>query len=270
MSIEADPEPRRDTSSLFLTRREIDIEYEPLCSFFVDDYLPADWYEELFATYPDAQAGDYSTNEEGKFGFRSSEVADAFETFCDEHRCWRELIDLFASDAFVADTQSALDRALCDARGAAGRKPWRNYTRLPVSNNPLHYWRSEPMKTTFQISMLPPGTVVQPHRDAPRKLVSLMLYFADPDWRDEWGGSTEFYEPLDPKRAKQWTATERVSFEALKPIRSAAFRPNRLAGFVRSDTSWHGVNPVACPEGRGRKALLVNLKRLKWNKRHQQ
>lgn len=269
MPSEAASTPLLEPASLFLSQRELNIEYEPLCSFFVDDYLPEDVYEQLYRSYPDAQAGDYSTNEEGKFGFRSSEVADEFEHFCDANPAWRELVDFFSSDAFTADAQSALDRALVDARGASGRKRWRNYTHRPVSNNPFHYWRSEPMKTTFQISMLPPGKVVQPHRDAPRKLVSLMLYFAEPDWRDEWGGSTKFYEPIDPSRAQGWAATERVPFDALKPVRSAAFRPNRLAGFVRSDTSWHGVDPIACPEDRGRKALLVNLKRLKWKKRHE-
>lgn len=269
MPTEANSKPLLDSTRLLLSQRELNIEYSPLCSFFIDDFLPADIYEQLAATYPDASAGDYSTNTEGKFGFRSSEVANEFDRFCATNPVWGELIDFFASDAFAADTQAALERALRAARGAAGLKPWRNYTRRPASNNPLHYWRSEPMKTTFQISMLPPGKVVQPHRDAPRKLVSLMLYFADPDWRDEWGGSTEFYEPIDASRAEEWAPTERVPFEALKPVRSAAFRANRLAGFVRSDTSWHGVDPIACPEGRGRKALLVNLKRLKWKKRHE-
>ncbi|MEE3329756.1 MAG: 2OG-Fe(II) oxygenase [Myxococcota bacterium] len=269
MSTHSDVGLRLDPLSLMLSQRELNIEYTPLCSFFVDDYLPPAIYEELYSSYPDVHAGEYATNDEGKFGFRSSEVADAFERFCDQWPVWRDLVDFFASDAFAADTQAALDRGLVDARGTAGRKPWLNYTDRAASNNPLRYWRSEPMKTTFQISVLPPGKVVQPHRDAPRKLVSLMLYFADPDWRDEWGGSTEFYEALDPERASEWAATERVPFDALKPVRSVAFRPNRLAGFVRSDTSWHGVDPIRCPEGYGRKALLVNLKRLKWNKRHE-
>ena len=258
-----------DTSDLRLTGRELNIEYEPLCSFFVDDYLPADWYRELYDSYPSEHAGDYSTNEEGKFGFRSSEVGDEFAAFCNDHPAWRELIAFFSSDAFVLDAQRAFERALVDARGRSARRPWRNDTGRRASNNPLHYLFSEPVKSTFQISVLPRGKIVAPHRDAPRKLVSLLLYFADPDWQDEWGGGTDFYVPLEPERADEWAATDRVPFQAMKTVRSAAFKPNRLGGFVRSETSWHGVSPIACPLDRGRKALLVNLKRLKWNKRHQ-
>ena len=115
------------------------------------------------------------------------------------------------------------------------------------------------MKTTFQISVLPPGKTVEPHLDAPRKLVSFMLYFADPDWRPEWGGATEFYVPVDAERARGWSPTARVPFGEMKLVRETAFVPHRLAG----------VRPIACPPGRGRKALLVNLKRLKWSKRHE-
>ena len=68
-----------DPARPLLSRRELNIEYSPLCSFFVDDFLPAHIYEQLAATYPDSSAGDYSTNTEGKFGFRSSEVADEFD-----------------------------------------------------------------------------------------------------------------------------------------------------------------------------------------------
>jgi len=106
-----------------------------------------------------------------------------------------------------------------------------------------------------------------PHSDAPRKLVSLLLYFRDRDWQDAWGGGTEFYAPLDPERARRWGPTDRIAFEEFKSIGMTSFQGNRLAGFVRCAHSYHGVSPLACPPGRTRKALLVNIKRVKWSKR---
>ncbi|MEZ4216410.1 MAG: 2OG-Fe(II) oxygenase [Myxococcota bacterium] len=261
--------PRIDSDALLLSRANLHVDYEPMCTFCADDYLPRDVYDELYATWPHEASVDYSANTEGKFGFRSSEAGDAFARFCDTHPVWGEVVDILSSEAFSDDVQRTLARGLVDARGAAARRRWRNDTHRAPSDNPLRYWLSEPMRTTFQISVLPPGKTVDPHLDAPRKLVSLLLYFADPDWRPEWGGATEFYVPVDPERARTWSPTARVGFEEMKLVRETAFVPNRLAGFVRSPTSWHGVRPIACPEGRGRKALLINLKRLKWSKRHE-
>jgi hypothetical protein len=96
----------------------------------------------------------------------------------------------------------------------------------------------------------------------------LLLYFRDPDWLDSYGGATEFYSPLDPQRAREWAPTDRIPFEQFKLIGAAGFARNRLSGFVRSDRSFHGVPPIQCPAGMARRALLINIKRLKWSNRH--
>jgi hypothetical protein len=38
---------------------------------------------------------------------------------------------------------------------------------------------------------------------------------------------------------------------------------------VRCAHSYHGVPPLSCPPDRTRKALLINIKRVKWSKRDQ-
>jgi len=254
-----------DPGRLQLSNRALALEHEPCCFFHVDDFLPSALYDALAASFPSEDA-PYRPNEEGKLGLRSSDAPDAFEAFCEAHPPWRELVDFLASDAFVLDLGRRLSAPLRRARGVAGRKRWRNDTGRPASNNPLRYALSEPVRATFQFSRLPAGADVVPHTDAPRKLVSLLLYFADPDWRVEWGGGTEFLSAgpgLGPTRP-----TERVPFDRLTPAAEVPFVPNRLVGFVRSPRSWHGVRPLRCPPERARKALLINLKRLKWSKRH--
>ena len=103
------------------------------------------------------------------------------------------------------------------------------------------------MRTTFQFSMLPRDAAVVPHSDAPRKLVSLLLYFRDRDWQDAWGGGTEFYAPLDPERARGWGATDRIPFEEFKPIGSTPFvgqSPGRVRA-LRQFLSWR--SPARLP-----------------------
>jgi len=258
--------PKLDESSLLLSKRLENVVTDPFCFFYVDDYLPSDLYESLLASFPEDSR--YTYNQEGKMGFRSSEDPEAVERFAAAHPEWQRLVEFFGSDAFLYDARETLAEALVNARALSGRKPWVNCTRREVPNNWLRYLLQEPVRTTYQFSLLPRDGAVVPHADAPRKLVSLLLYFRDPDWMDAWGGGTEFYVPLDPAKARKWGPTDRIPFEEFKTIGTTEFRGNRLAGFVRSANSHHGVQPVACPTGMARKALLINIKRLKWSKRH--
>jgi hypothetical protein len=256
-----------DTSQLLLSKRLGEVRIDPCCFFCIDDYLPDDFYQVLRETFPDEST--YEKDDSKKMGFRSSVESDPFDTFCDANPAWRQLIDFFSSEEFSADVRKALAPALLDARGIAERRPWLDCTQRAIPNNPLRYFFQEPTRTTFQISLLPRDGVVVPHTDAPRKLVSLLLYFRDLDWEDSYGGATEFYTPLDPDAARGWAPTDRIPFEQFKVIGTAGFKRNRLSGFVRSDASFHGVPPITCPPGMARRALLINIKRLKWSKRHE-
>lgn len=258
--------PKLDERSLLLSKRLEKRVTDPFCFFSVDDYLPSDFYESLLASFPEDSR--YTYNPEGKLGFRSSEDPDAVEHFAAAHPEWKQLVDFFGSDAFVYDARETLSGALVDARGLSGRRRWYNCTHREIPNNWLRYQLQEPVRTTYQFSLLPRGAAVAPHADAPRKLVSLLLYFRDPDWEGAWGGGTEFYAPLDSAKARRWGPTARIPFEEFEVLDTTEFRANRLAGFVRSANSYHGVRPLACPDGMARKALLINIKRLKWSKRH--
>ncbi|HXV36719.1 MAG TPA: hypothetical protein VEC18_06210, partial [Myxococcota bacterium] len=80
-----------DTSQLFLSRRLREVRTDPCCFFYVDDYLPDDFYEALRATFPDVST--YEKDESKKKAFRSSVEADPFDAFCDANPAWRQLVD---------------------------------------------------------------------------------------------------------------------------------------------------------------------------------
>ena len=138
-----------------------------------------------------------------------------------------------------------------------------------MPNSWLRYQLQEPVLTTFQFWDLSQEAVVTPHSDAPCKLFTMLLYFREPEWQDDWGEATEYYAPLDPERACAWGATDRIPFENFKSIGSTGFAANRLAGFVRAANSFHDVPPVTCPADLARKAFMINVKRVKWSKRKQ-
>jgi hypothetical protein len=254
-----------DTERLLLSRRLGEVRSTPFCYFHIDDYLPDTLYRSLRESFPDEST--YESDGSGKLGFRSSEEPDEFDRFCARHPEWQRLVDFFRSDAFVLDVRRALSPQLVSARNWKARRRWLNCGHDEIPTNRLRYMLEEPVRTTFQISQLPAGAEVVPHSDAPRKLVSLMLYFRDDDWQDSSGGGTVFLEPLDPARAQQWSPTARIPFSELKEIGSCEFARNRLAGFVRSRNSYHGVRKIEGPPGSSRRALLINIKRLKWSKR---
>lgn len=257
-----------DTQALLLSNRLEDLSLDPFCFFSVDDYLPGDLYEALRMSYPGGSA--YSSNDEGKLGFRSSEDPEEVARFGVENPAWGQLFAFFRSDEFIEDASAALAVPLRRARpGWAGRRPWYNANIRPVPNNWLRYQLQEPVVTTYQFSKLSRDAVIAPHSDAPRKLFTLLLYFREPDWKDDWGGATEYYTPLDPERAKSWGATDRMPFDEFKSIGSTGFTANRLAGFVRAPNSFHGVPPLTCAPDRARQAFMINVKRVKWSKRKQ-
>ena len=255
-----------DTDRLLLSRRLGEVRTQPFCYFQIDDYLPDLLYRSLRDSFPDGST--YESDGSGKLGFRSSDEPDDFERFCERHPNWQRLLDFFRSDAFVLDVRRALSPSLVAARNWKGRRRWRNCSEAETPTSRLRYLLEEPVRTTFQISQLPNGAEVVPHTDAPRKLVSLMLYFRDDEWEDAFGGGTVFFEPRDAERARDWNPTDRIPFSELEEIGSCGFARNRLAGFVRSQNSYHGVRRIEGPPGASRRALLINIKRLKWSKRY--
>ena len=124
-------------------------------------------------------------------------------------------------------------------------------------------------------SITGPSDGLYPHTDSTNKLISLLLYFPEKDWKEEYHGETSFYKMkgnISKNKKRKWsllgkknihiTDSELASeFDAsYKTISKTRYIPNMLAGFVRNDKSWHGVGPITCPKGKIRRAFLINLR----------
>jgi hypothetical protein len=223
----------------------------------VPNYLPAARFEELRASFPPSSL--FKSAEGGKRHLGNYQSPEPFWAFCADHQPWRELFEFFGSAAFTMDLRKVVRKGLVGARGWRGARRWCAPSRL-ASRAPFKYVL-QPVQTSYQFSRLANGASVAPHTDSASKLVSIILYFTDEDWQDDYGGGTEFYVPKNPELKNNWQ-NSRVGHEELDLWRVSAFRPNQLTVFVKSRSSYHAVRPVSCPEGMSRDSLNVNVKRI--------
>jgi hypothetical protein len=95
------------------------------------------------------------------------------------------------------------------------------------------------------------GYFLGPHSDLYTKIVVLLLYLAP----DESGAhlGTSLYRPKNP--GFTCSTSTHYPFEDFIRVKTAPYKPNSLLAFMRSDVSFHGVEPlseqdVAAAQGR--------------------
>lgn len=94
-----------------------------------------------------------------------------------------------------------------------------------------------------------------PHTDSPVKVISLLFYLPADDHLAPYG--TSIYAPKDP--AFTCPGGPHHAFEGFDRLATMPFLPNSLFGFVKTDNSFHGVEPFLEP-GAGRWLLLYDLR----------
>ena len=125
--------------------------------------------------------------------------------------------------------------------------------------------RYTPVRIGFELSHLEGGCYIPPHTDIAKKLLSLMIYF--PDAGVDYGarGGTEFYRGRGGTQAwSGWKAGMMPDNEAAKfhaaheTFYVSPFEPNKLVGFIKSSSSWHGVGQLNLAPGVARRSLNIN------------
>jgi hypothetical protein len=242
-----------DTDALLLSNRTKDVSYHPFCHFQVEDYLPSKMYQSLLESFPE-QRWFSETIEGDKNRLHSLYSAGIVRELCRQYPVWRDFMDFLSSQVFLNDLYQFVRGGLIKSRGLLNSRPWCE----AAIYHPFMPIVKQPVQMQFEFSRLPRGSFVPPHTDAPDKLVSLLLYFPDPEWRENYGGNTDFYRPKRSDLEYNWD-NRRVPVEELVPFHSSPFTPNRLVGFLKSRNSYHGVLPITCPDGMARNSLNINV-----------
>jgi hypothetical protein len=79
-----------------------------------------------------------------------------------------------------------------------------------------------------------------PHTDAPHRLMSLLFYCPDDDATKHLG--TSLYTPIDPEFS--CSGGRRYPQHLFRKVTTMEYRPNTLFAFLKTDTSFHGVEPI--------------------------
>lgn len=134
-------------------------------------------------------------------------------------RYWRETAEWILSDAFR-------DRVI--ARFAEGIR-----ARLGPSLR---------ITTTVEARFVRDFTsyAIHPHTDSPHKLISLLFYLPRDDLKQHLG--TTIFRPIDP--AKRCEGSSRHPFSEFKKVVTMGYLPNALFAFLKTDRSFHGVEPI--------------------------
>jgi hypothetical protein len=83
-----------------------------------------------------------------------------------------------------------------------------------------------------------------PHSDATRKVITLLFYLPKDESQSHLG--TSIYLPKDPKFTCE--GGPHYSFENFTRVVTMPFKPNALFAFVKTNNSFHGVEPVLDPD----------------------
>jgi hypothetical protein len=94
-----------------------------------------------------------------------------------------------------------------------------------------------------------------PHTDTPSKLITVLFYLPKDDSQAHLG--TSLYSPQDP--ARRCPGGPHYDYEGFDRVATMPFLPNAMFAFVKSDKSFHGVEPVTDPDVR-RWLLLYDIK----------
>ena len=239
-----------DYSRLLFRNRAAAVYDQPFFHGCIDNYLPDHIYQDLLETFP---------KETLRINYSAKATLDSdsarLKSFWLESPFCKDLLNFFASETFLQDTKAFLAPTLVRERGYYEQRGWyyvSEWSKASRLND------ATPVKITFKFSRLTRDGWVPPHTDNPCKLLSILLYFGEDHWSESYGGGTEIYEPKITLLKNNWRGFE-APFEWMNCSRTFAFVPNRLVFVLKSKNSWHGVSPLACPEGSSRKSLLITL-----------
>lgn len=208
--------------------RSAEVIKEPYPHYYLEHVFPDDYYKTLLAHLPasDVYENLYEVTDLKLEHFRQRDQRDLKEGWTRALPAGlKEFWDEFDSWFLGPRLAEAVLDSFADPLGArlGERKSW------PA------------VSVESQLIRHRAGYFLSPHSDLYTKLVVLLFYLA-PDERGAHLG-TSLYRPKRPGFACRESIHH--PFEEFERVKTAPYRPNSLLAFVRSDVSFHGVEPLS-------------------------
>jgi len=204
--------------------RSAKVEPDPFPHYVLERVFPDDYYGELLRHLPSSDVYDnlYDVTDLKLDHFRHRDQRDMDHGWTDRlplelRPFWRSFNQWFLSEELA---QAVL------ASFSGQRESW------------------PPVTVESQFIRHRAGYFLGPHSDLYTKLVVLLLYLAPDDNAEHLG--TSLYRPKDA--GFSCPNSKHYAFEDFIRVKTAPYRPNSLLAFVRSDISFHGLEPLSEPD----------------------
>lgn len=217
----------------------------PFPHLCIEDFLPRDLYNSLVDNWPDDRFQDIS---------KIRPVSGYKDRFA-----WHFKGDAVPVDGPWLDLYNLMhDRAITLAMLA--RLGWEKSPVIDWSAKRPD-WHFDVMQTVTDSLLVrdKTGYSIGPHTDAPQKVCSGLLYLPDPMHIGSKDLGTSIYVSRTGKTCPGGPHHDRDSAEFdFEEVWRVPYKSNTFVCFLKTDNSFHGVEPV--PEGRERRVYIWNVR----------
>jgi len=205
-----------------------EVQLEPYPHYYLENILPEDYYFSLLEHLPEGNAYQnlFEITDLKLDHFRHRDQRDLNDDWTgalsnELRNFWDSFNEWFLSQELA----SAVLDSFADS--------------LRLRFGPRESWPEVSVES--QLIRHRPGYFLGPHSDLYTKLVVLLLYLPADDTTAHLG--TSLYRPKDPTFA--CANSTHYRFEDFIRVETAPYKPNSMLAFVRSDVSFHGVEPLS-------------------------
>ncbi|HUS10892.1 MAG TPA: hypothetical protein VMZ30_10530 [Pyrinomonadaceae bacterium] len=207
--------------------RTAEVVLEPYPHYYLENVFPHDYYRALLNHLPAGsvyqnlfEITDYKLDH-----FRYRDQRNLNDGWTNSlpvglKEFWNSFNEWFLGPTLA---QAVLESFSAPLRGRFGTEPW------PA------------VSVESQLIRHRAGYFLGPHSDLYTKLVVLLLYLAPDESAAHLG--TSLYRPKDPNFS--CPNSLHYSFDDFVRATTAPYKPNSLLAFLRSDISFHGVEPIS-------------------------
>jgi hypothetical protein len=230
-----------------LNYKKVEMRYEPYPLAVLRPALDAAQYDLLADNFPDESL--FGTLPKFPYKLSLSEKWNPanYRKFLRENTPWNEFHSWIKSDEFIRQTVEFLNSnhvelPLQDAFESSSQRLRRAARALKRGYLPS---RGVRLRSRFEFSSLrADGGRVEPHTDAARKVITLVLtMIKDGEWQTAWGGGLDVNTTKDVRYAFNWQ-NKMVPWDKIDIVDTIPFVPNQCTVFVKTHNSLHSVREM--------------------------
>jgi hypothetical protein len=255
----------------YLKKLEINyLKTEPYYVFEVENFLSEEKYNFLYNNFPivnlDNEDSEKLKKNNFKFSFNSGLVE--YSSLLKQNKTMMEIERIFCNEDFIKLILKNFFFKFLRSR-SNDLKYFLKLLRYKIYQNKkertfIDKFLFSHVKTNIEFSFMKNRAKIVPHTDSRRKLISLMLYFPDPDLSEEQISflGTSFFDSSDTNFSNKHLRRENDEIKFRKSsskVLTLPFKKLSLFGFIKNYKSWHAVEEFNIHQNFIRKSININL-----------